>query len=53
MEAYFFCSDCGAHHAEPAEAFLGHLILCLECEMRRGFDCAAHEAVAESSSIAA
>jgi hypothetical protein len=34
MEA-FFCSDCGSEHDEPADAGLGHLIICLECTFFR------------------
>jgi hypothetical protein len=31
MEAQFLCTDCGSEHAEPADARLGHLVICLDC----------------------
>jgi hypothetical protein len=31
MEALFVCPECRAEHAEPADARLGHFIICLDC----------------------
>jgi hypothetical protein len=33
MNTTFVCTDCGAAHAEPAEASLGHRIRCLDCQI--------------------
>jgi hypothetical protein len=34
MDDQFFCRECGAEHLEPADARLGHLVICLECALR-------------------
>jgi hypothetical protein len=31
MEAFFICTDCGGEHQEPADARLGHRVICLVC----------------------
>jgi hypothetical protein len=31
MDDLYFCPDCHAEHGEPADASLGHLVLCLAC----------------------
>jgi hypothetical protein len=33
MERHFFCTECGSAHQEPADAGLGHLVICLDCAM--------------------
>jgi hypothetical protein len=35
MDNQFFCSECRSEHNEPADARLGHLVICLECALRR------------------
>jgi hypothetical protein len=35
MEAQFFCADCRCEHAEPADAILGHLVICVDCAIVR------------------
>ena len=37
MELLFLCPDCRLQHAEPADACLGHLIVCLDCASYREF----------------
>jgi hypothetical protein len=37
MEPQFFCSACGCEHNDPADALLGHLVICLDCAMVREF----------------
>lgn len=37
MEIRFFCRGCGVGHNEPAEAQLGHLVLCLNCAIGLAF----------------
>jgi hypothetical protein len=31
MDIQFICPDCGGEHLEPADARLGHLVVCLDC----------------------
>jgi hypothetical protein len=31
METLFICTDCGAEHHEPADARLGHRVICVVC----------------------
>jgi hypothetical protein len=33
MESELLCPECGSTHNEPADARLGHRILCIECAM--------------------
>jgi len=33
MDTSFLCPDCGADHVEPAEAVLGLVIRCLDCQI--------------------
>jgi len=37
MELHFFCRECGSEHTEPADARLGHLVICLDCAMSLEF----------------
>jgi hypothetical protein len=38
MEAQFFCTACASEHDEPADARLGHLVMCLDCALIRELD---------------
>jgi DNA-directed RNA polymerase subunit RPC12/RpoP len=33
METSYLCPDCGAEHADPADATLGHRVRCLGCQI--------------------
>ena len=33
MDTTFLCPDCGAEHADPADAGLGHQVRCLDCQI--------------------
>jgi hypothetical protein len=33
MDAQLFCRECGADHDDPADARLGHLVICLDCAL--------------------
>ena len=33
METRYLCPDCGAPHADPAEAGLGLGVRCLDCQL--------------------
>jgi DNA-directed RNA polymerase subunit RPC12/RpoP len=33
METSYLCPDCGAEHADQADATLGHRIRCLDCQV--------------------
>jgi hypothetical protein len=33
MDIEFFCPECRSAHVEPADARLGHLVVCTECAL--------------------
>jgi hypothetical protein len=33
METQFICTECGCEHDDPADAALGHRVLCLDCAL--------------------
>jgi hypothetical protein len=36
METPFVCPECAGEHREPADAVLGHAVICLDCAIGRG-----------------
>jgi hypothetical protein len=53
MELHFICTDCGGEHQEPADARLGHLVICVDCMTARELTLLATENPPVDAAIAA
>lgn len=38
MSFTYFCHGCRSHHQDPADAGLGHRVLCLDCAIENDLD---------------